>query len=76
MISALYLISENHSKINLKSYEQANDFFNAANTKSSSEESLKEKRYTFIGICSLFTWFNMQILCHYYKGVFTSLSNI
>ena len=33
---------------------------------SSSEESLKEKCKTFIGICTLFTWFNMQIfnICH------------
>ena len=40
--------------------------FNLANTQSSYEESLKEKLHTFIGMCSLFNWFNMQImnLCH------------
>ena len=43
-------------------YEQAKKFFHAANTQSSSVESLKEKRHAFIGMCFLFTWFNMQIL--------------
>ena len=33
-----------------KTYEQAENFINLANTKSSSEESLKEKRHTFIGV--------------------------
>ena len=27
---------------------------------SSHEESLKKKRYSFIGMCCLFTWFNMH----------------
>ena len=27
---------------------------------SSSEESLKEKRHKFIGMCSLFNWFSIQ----------------
>ena len=42
------------------------NIFNLANTQSSYEESLKEKLHTFIGMCSLFNWFNMQImnLCH------------
>ena len=35
---------------------------NPANTQSSAEESVKEKRHTFIGMCFFFTWFNMQIL--------------
>ena len=66
MISALLLIAGIHSTTNLKIYEQAKNFFNPANTQSSYEESLKEKHKTFIGMCSLFTWFNMQILklCH------------
>ena len=66
VISALFLIAGIHSTTNLKTYEQAKGFFNLANTKSSSEESLKEKRHTFMGMCSLFTW----------HGVFTTLSNI
>ena len=50
-------------------------FFNPANTQSSFEESLKEKGHTFISMCSLFTWFNMQILKIYVIGdvdVFTT----
>ena len=62
MISALFLIAGIYSTTNLKTYEQAKDFFNPTNTQSSSEESLIVKGYTFIGMCSLFTWFNMQIL--------------
>ena len=53
MISALFLIARSHSTTNLKTYEQAKNFFNPANTHSSSEESLKEKCKTFIGVCSL-----------------------
>ena len=34
---------------------------------SSSEGSLKEKRYMFIAICSLFTWFNKQIINLYHR---------
>ena len=47
----------NSFKDKFKTYEQI---------QSSSEESLKEKCKAFIGMCSLFTWFNMQILnlCH------------
>ena len=55
VISALFLIAGIHSTTSLKAYEQAKGFFNLANTKSSSEESLKEKRHTFMGMCSLFT---------------------
>ena len=64
--SALFLIAEIHSTTNLKTYEQAKNFFNPVNTQSSSEKSLKEK-HTFTGMCSLFTWFNMYIinLCHW-----------
>ena len=81
MISASFLIAGIHSTTNLKTYEQAKNFFNPANTQSSSKESLKEKRHAFIGMRSLFTWFNMQILnlCHLCQddiGVFTTLSNI
>ena len=49
-----------------KDFEQAKNCFDPAKTQRSSEESLKEKRHNFIGICSLFTWFNMQKLnlCH------------
>ena len=59
-----YIISDckRQTTINLKTYEQSKNFFNLANTQSSSGEFLKEKHHTFIGICSLFTWFNMQIL--------------
>ena len=66
MISALFLIAGIHSATNLKTYENAQKLFKPANTQSSSEESLKEKRHTFICMCSLFTWFNMHILnlCH------------
>ena len=66
MISAVFLIAGTHSTINLKTYEQAKNLFNPANTQSSSEESLKEKRHMFIVMSSLFFWFNMQILnlCH------------
>ena len=66
MISALFLIAGIHPTTNLKIYEQEENFFNPANTQSSSKKSPKEIRHTFIGMCSLFTWFNMQILnlCH------------
>ena len=66
MISALFLISGIHSTTNLKTYEQAKNFLNPTNMQYSSEESLKEKRKTFISMCSIFTTFNMQILnlCH------------
>ena len=45
---------------------QAQNLFNPASTQSSPEVSPKVKRHTFIGMCSLVTWFNMQILnlCH------------
>ena len=62
MISALFLIEEIHSTTNLKDYEQAKNFFNPANTQSPADESLKEKRHEFIGMCSLFTLFIMKIL--------------
>ena len=66
MISALFLIAGIHSTLNLKTYEQARNLFDSANMQSSSEESLKEKLHTFIGMCLFFTWFNTQILnlCH------------
>ena len=56
-------------------------FFNPANTLSPFEESLQEKRHTFIAMLSLFTYFNMQILNFYDDddddiGMFTALSNI
>ena len=61
-----WIISDIHSTTNLKTYEQAKNLVNPANAQSSSEESLKEKLHTFIGMCSLFTWLNMQMLnlCH------------
>ena len=62
MISALFLVAGIHSRTNLKTYEQSENFFNPGNAESSSEQSLKEKRHTFIGMGSLFTWFNLQIL--------------
>ena len=52
---------------NAKTYEQAKNFCNPANTQSSSKESFKEKYYTFTGMYSLFTWFNMQILNLYHN---------
>ena len=55
MISALFIIVRIHSTTNLKSYEQAKNIFNPANTQSSSEESLNVKRRTFIDMCPLFT---------------------
>ena len=66
MISILFLIAGIHSATNLKTYEHGKNFFNPSNTHSSSEESLKEKLHTFIGMRSPFTWLNMQILklCH------------
>ena len=57
MISALFLIAGIHSTTNVKTYEQAKNFFSPANTQSSSEESLKEKRvsacvsFSFGSIC-------------------------
>ena len=48
-----------HSTTNSKTYERAKNLFNAANTQSSFEESLKEKRHKFIDICSLFTCFSV-----------------
>ena len=47
MISVLILIAGIHSTTNLKIYEQAKNFFNRANTQSSSKESLKEKCLMF-----------------------------
>ena len=66
MISVLFPIAGIHSAANLKTYEQAKNFFNTTKTHSSTEEFLKEKRHTFVGICFFFTWFNVQILnlCH------------
>ena len=61
MISVLFLITEIHSTTNSRTYEQAKNLFNPGNTQSSSEESLNKKRHAFIGMCSLFTWFNTQI---------------
>ena len=55
MISALFLIAGIHSITSLKTHEQPKGFFNLANTKSSSEESLKEKGHTFMSMCFLFT---------------------
>ena len=66
MISALFLIAGIRSTANLETYKQAKNFFNPANTQSSSAESLNGKRHTFIGICS----FSHDI------GVFTALSNV
>ena len=54
--------SMNLLKTNLKTYEKGKHFFHPANTHSSSEEFIKEKRHKFTGVCSLFTCFNMQIL--------------
>ena len=66
MISALFLTVAIHSTTNLKINEQAKNFFSPANTQSSYEESLEEKGHNFIGMCSFFTWFNMEKLnlCH------------
>ena len=58
MVLALFLIAGIHSTTNLKTNKPAKSFFNPANTQSSSEESLKEKRHNFIGMCCLLTWFN------------------
>ena len=64
MISTLFLIAgiDSTTKKLIEIYEQVKNVFNPANTQSSSEEYLKKKRETFIGKCSLFIWFNMQIL--------------
>ena len=69
VISTLFLIAGTHSTTNFKIYKQAKDFFNPANAQSLSKESLEEKRHKrhpFTGMCSLFTWCNMQTwtLCH------------
>ena len=50
MISGLFLIAGIHSVANLETYEQAKIFFNPTYKQYSSEEPLKEKRKTFIGI--------------------------
>ena len=42
MISALFTIAGIHLTTNLKTYEQAKNFFNPANSQFSSEESFKE----------------------------------
>ena len=42
MISTLFAIAGIHSTTNLKTYEQAKNYFNPAKTQSSPEESLKE----------------------------------
>ena len=52
MISALFLVAGIHLTTDLKTYEQAKKFFNPANTQSSSEESLKEKRHTCVPFSS------------------------
>ena len=62
LISTLFPIAGMHSTTNLKIYGQAKNFFYPANVHSPSEETIKEKRKTFIGMCSHSTWFNMQIL--------------
>ena len=49
MISVLFLIAGTHSITNLQTYKQAKIFFNST-YKQYSEEPLKEKRKTFIGI--------------------------
>ena len=66
MISALYLIAGIHSTTYLKFFEQEKNVFNPANTQSSSEECLTEKRHTFTSICCLFTRLDIKILnlCH------------
>ena len=66
VIFALFLIAGIHSTTNCITYEQVKKLFDPANTQSSSEEPLIKKRHTFIGVCFLFTLFNMQILhlCH------------
>ena len=45
MISALILIAGIHSTTNFKPYKQAKNLFNPTNIQTSSEESLKRKRY-------------------------------
>ena len=66
VIFALFLTAGIHSTTNLKTYEQAKNFFNPANTRTLYEETFKEKCKRFIGMCILFTWLNMQVLnlCH------------
>lgn len=49
-VSALFLIAGIYSTTNLQTYEQSKNFFNQANTESSSEESLKLKRRTLISM--------------------------
>ena len=65
---------------NMKNFKKkAKNFFNTANTQSSPEVSPKEKCKTFIGMCSLFTWLNMQILSLCYRRhrhIQNHLSNI
>ena len=62
VIFALFPIAGIHSTRNLKTYEQANHFFNPANTQFSSKEALKKKRHTFTAMCSLFTQFNTKFM--------------
>ena len=59
MVSALFLIAGIHSTTSLKTYEQANNFFNPADTDSLHlKNPLKD--HTVIGMCSLLTWFNIK----------------
>ena len=60
VISELFLIAGIQSTTNLKIYEQEKISL-TLQTESSSEESLKEKHHVLIGMCSFFTWLNMQI---------------
>ena len=62
VIYALFLIAGIHLTTNLKTFEQAEYVFNSANTQFLSEWPLEEKSHIFIGMYSLFTWFNIQIL--------------
>ena len=69
------MIAGIYSTTNLKTCEQAKNFFNPGNTQSSSEGSFKKKPKTFIGICSLFAWFNMQIMNLCKMERFTKIAN-
>ena len=60
MIATLFLIAGINSTTNLKHMSKQKEF-SPANTQSSSEESLKEKCHTFIGIYS----FSLTSKCKY-----------
>ena len=78
MISVLFLITGIHCTTNLKTDELGKNFFSPANTQSSSEESIKEKHHTFVGMYSSFTWLKCKYSIYVIDDIdtFLTLSDI